>query len=609
MATAVLAAGRSLVTRGMAAALATVVAVTAAGLATVSPARAAVGPECPQAFPVGSLVTDQPLTGLTVTQGTKPEEFTGHMIGVLDDGIALGVDMILVRLTSPEIDRVGVWSGMSGSPVYAENGQLVGAVSYTLTWGATSVAGVTPAAEMAAVLARGRLQTQGVDADVTIPDRLQDRLVALGDVTVAQAEAGMTPLRLPLGISGLGAQRRYHQISTSLDVAGKSEGFRTVRMGATGTGGLDASDITAGGNIAAAISYGDVSYAALGTATMVCGDDVVGFGHPFWWSGPTSLSMHPAEALFIQDDATYSGFKVGNIGGSVGIIDEDRIAGIRGSFGSVPDSSSITTSVTADGLSREGSTDVYLADWVPDVALSALLANEDRVFDGIGKGTGRVSWTVAGSREDGSPFSITRSDVYADLDDLTWATVVDLYSALAQIEYNDVEDVTITAVDASADLSRDYDHATIKKVHVRKGGKWRRLVTGGPRLSLRVGRVYKFRVKMETPAGRTSQIVRMPIRRRDLGQRGRLKIKGGNNGSYNEDFYFFAEEPNGSKQTFEGILTSIEDEAHNDEIVTNLRFSRRDESGEAITRERRVATGTVTEGSVSIRVRIVRGRK
>lgn len=602
--------GRALGIGGRAGALTTVAAVMVAGLGVVSPAQAAPGLDCPEAFPVGSLVKDQPLTGLTVAEGTTPEEFSGEVIGVLDDGIALGVDMILVRLSSPEIDRVGVWSGMSGSPVYAENGQLVGAVSYTLTWGATSVAGVTPAADMAAVLARRGVQGLGVEAEVSIPDRLQNQLVALGDATAAQAESGMAPLRLPLGISGLGAQRRYNQISKSLDRAGKSDGFRVVRMGAAGAGDLDASDIVAGGNLAAAISYGDVSYAALGTATMVCGQDVVGFGHPFWWTGPASLSMHPAEALLIQEDAGYSGFKVGTIGGSVGTIDEDRIAGIAGSMGPAPDHSTITTSVTSEARSRDGSTEVYLSDWVPDVAVSALLANEDGVFDGIGKGSGQLSWTVAGRREDGSPFSLTRSDVYADRYDLTWATIDDLYSALAQIEYNGVEDVSVSAVDAEADLSRAYDHAQIKKVHVKKGGTWRRLRADAPRVSLRIGKVYKFRVTMRTTEGLTSQVVRMPIRRRDLGQLGRIKFKGGNSGSYNGDFYYFDEEGStGSKQTFDELLAGIEDEARNDDVVANLRFRGLDKSGKAITRERRVATGTVTDGSVSIRVRIVRGGK
>src|SRR4051794_16272220 len=109
-----------------------------------APAQSAVSVECPEVYPVGSLHRDQAVTGLTVSHGTKPDGFTGKVIGVLNDGIMPGLDMIMVRLTSPEIDRVGIWAGMSGSPVYANDGRLIGAVSYGLALGSSPVAGVTP---------------------------------------------------------------------------------------------------------------------------------------------------------------------------------------------------------------------------------------------------------------------------------------------------------------------------------------------------------------------------------------------------------------------------------------------------------------------------------
>lgn len=600
---ATLPAGRSLVARGTTAALATVLATTVAGLGAAAPAHSADnGAQCPQAYPVDSLVKGQSVTGLTVVEGTTPEEFTGKVLGVLNDGIAPGVDMILARLSSPEVDRVGVWSGMSGSPVYAEDGRLVGAVAYTMTWGATPVAGVTPAEDMAAILASGRLQSQRAETDVDLPDRLQDRLVAQGVATPAQAESGMSPLRLPLGISGVNAKRR-DQIDRSLDRADKAEGFRTVRMGTAGSGGPAASDITAGGNLAAAISYGDVSFAALGTTTMVCDEQVVAFGHPFFWTGPAALSMHPAEALFIQEDPGWSGFKVGNVGKSVGTIAQDRLAGIAGPLGPIPDSATVTTDVSSGNRSRQGSTDVYLGDWVPEVALTALLSNEDRIFDGYGEGSGEVSYKVVGRRADGSRFRLTRSDLYADKYDLAWETVDDLYMALARVVNNRSEDVTITKVDAQAALSRDYDHARIHKLYVKRAGKWRRLGPDARQfLTLRVGKKHKFLVKLQTPDGVTRKVVELPVQRRDLGQRGQLKFRGGNSLSGG----YFYNGGGSSKQTFDELLADIKNEAHNDDIVAKLRYRQRNRSGERIVREKRVATGTVTNGSISVNVRIVR---
>lgn len=599
------ATGKPFVTRGKTLASATVAAVTLSGLGLAPAVHAETASACPEVYPIESLVKDQALTGLTVAEGTTPQPFAGEVIGVLDDGVALGVDMILARLSSDEIDRVGVWSGMSGSPVYAEDGRLVGAVAYTLSSGATPVAGLTPAAEMASVLAGADVSARSADTEVSLPDRLQDRMVAQGDATARQADSGMAPLRLPLGISGLGPQRRYTQIDESLRRAGKTDGLRTFRMGVAGAGTADASDITAGGNLAAAISYGDVSYAALGTATMVCGSQVIGFGHPFLWTGPAALSMHPAEALYVQEDGAFSGFKVGNLGPAVGSIDQDRIAGIAGATGTPPHGARITTSVTAESRSRDGRTDVYQAEWVPDIALTALLANADRIFDGIGEGTAGESWTIKGRRADGSRFSVTRSDRYADEDDITWASVLDLYHALSRIQYGTKEDVTISRVAAQADLDRTYDHATVSKVFIKRAGTWRR-VGADPRqvLSLRIRQTHKLRVKLQTPHGPEWRFIDIPTKRRDLGQRGRLQVRGGDYGRGFGGYYYYDDSDSGPD--LDEVLSDIAAAPRNDDVIAKLRLRKANRSRQLSTRERRVATDTVTDGAVSVRMKVVR---
>ena len=49
---------------------------------------------------------------------------------------------------------------------------------------------------------------------------------------------------------------------------------------------IDTSDpIEPGDVFAAAISYGSLTYAGVGTATIACGDYVVAFGHPFLFAG------------------------------------------------------------------------------------------------------------------------------------------------------------------------------------------------------------------------------------------------------------------------------------------------------------------------------------
>src|SRR5262245_51372609 len=93
------------------AAMTTGAVAAASGQAAAPPAH---DPHWAEAFPVDGRFRDMPVTGMTVSTGTDPDQFTGSVLGVLNDGIAPGIDMIMVRLTNDEINRVGgIWAGMS----------------------------------------------------------------------------------------------------------------------------------------------------------------------------------------------------------------------------------------------------------------------------------------------------------------------------------------------------------------------------------------------------------------------------------------------------------------------------------------------------------------
>ncbi len=593
-------AARRPVSRWTAAAVATAAAVSVAGLGA-APAQSATDNQCPTAFPAHSLVKDQPVTGLTVSEGTTPEGFTGQVIGVLDNGIMPGLDMILVRLTSTEIDRVGgIWSGMSGSPVYAADGRLIGAVSYGLAAGPSPVAGVTPAADMEEMLsAETRPQPTAETTKVALPDRLADQIVRSGDATAAEVDSGMSQLKLPFGIAGLGSQKRLDAVAKNLDL----KGMRLMRVGTTAATGTGADSLVAGGNLAASIAYGDITAAAVGTTTAVCGSEIVGFGHPMLWTGPSSLSLHNADALYVQEDPTFAGFKVANIGDPIGTITADRMAGIVGLEGATPPTSDITSTVSSGTRSRSGATHVTIPEWVPDMAVSHLLANEDRIFDGIGKGSGTLSWTVDGTREDGSPFTLTRRDVYADPYDITFASAFDVYNALSTLEFNGVEDISLDTVDATATLSRQFDRYLMKRVEVRRSGTWVK-IDESMTLKLRAGTTKLFRVHLVSPvSGEHLQIIEVPVPRRAAGMFGTLAIFGGNTGFFDEgDFYEGDGSGEEQAQTFDEILAALANEPHNDDVVANLDFY--DEQGlPTKQRHRRVATGLPVDGAVNVAVR------
>ncbi|MEJ7707353.1 MAG: hypothetical protein WKF82_08810 [Nocardioidaceae bacterium] len=145
----------------------------------VSPVQSAPDPDCPRAIGVSGVTRDMPVHGLTVSSGTTPDSFDGRVLGVLQDGIAPGLDMIMVKLSGSEITDAsgnvdkGIWAGMSGSPVYTDDGRLVGAVAYGLSWAPSDVAGVTPGAEMRELLstqpASPAVKTAASTTKVAIP--------------------------------------------------------------------------------------------------------------------------------------------------------------------------------------------------------------------------------------------------------------------------------------------------------------------------------------------------------------------------------------------------------------------------------------------------------
>ena len=67
--------------------------------------------------------------GITVIKGTRRQRFTVEVLGVLKNHNP-GRDMVLARMGGLGLEKTGVISGMSGSPVYIDD-RLLGAVAYT----------------------------------------------------------------------------------------------------------------------------------------------------------------------------------------------------------------------------------------------------------------------------------------------------------------------------------------------------------------------------------------------------------------------------------------------------------------------------------------------
>ena len=526
-------------------------------------------PSCPVAIPVSEVVAGMPISGLTTTSGTTPEEFGGRVLGVLHDGIAPGLDLIMVRLEGSQITHPdgsldkGVWAGMSGSPVYAEDGRLLGAVAYGLSFAPSDVAGVTPGAEMEKLLhsppsiavretARGARQ-------VTIPDRVARRMISAGEMTRQQADGGFRHLPMPFSVSGL-SNRHLQKIADRFGIK------RPVVVGAGTSADAQPTDIVAGGNLVGSLSYGDITYAGIGTATAVCDNEVLAFGHPLLWSGPSTLSMHGADAIYIQRDTVFGSFKVANPSAPSGQITQDRLAGLRGLLGKFPFSTDVTSHVeSTEGNSRDGETVITVRGYIPFLSVIHLLANADRVLDQIGSGAARVRWTIEGTRQDGSAWEFSRADRYASRFDITFESIFESYRQISQILRNGFEHVRINDINYRATYDPRFHALEIAKFEIYVNGHWITITSPRPAIKVKAGSEIPVRVTLAPTSGTgASQRVLLSVTLPKSAQgSGVLSVQGG----------AFGRGPKAS--SFDELLENLANAPRNDDLTAILRVGRK----------------------------------
>ena len=528
-----------------------------AALAAMGPGQYALAADpaadCAVAYPISELSEGDAVNGLTVTRGTTPSAFTGEVIGVLENGIAPGLDMVLMNLESPEIDRVGgIWQGMSGSPVYAADGRLIGAVAYGLAYGSTPVAGITPFEDMDEYLPGARPAGRA-----ELDPAMARKVARNGDVTARQAGEGLRQLPMPLGVAGVGANR----VKSTADRPYLDRD--AYALGRTTSAAAGPETIVAGGNIGASLSYGDITLAGVGTATSVCGGRVVGFGHPMIFGGETSLGLHPASALVIQEDPLGVPFKVANIGDPAGTITDDRLTGISGVFGPIPSSTTVASTVTKGSKSRTGTTEVNVVDATAEATFYQLLANHDRVIDGQGPGSEVQSTTINGTDEKGAAYSITLANRYTS----RTGTVINSSYPVADLVYSltSLAGVSVDSVTATATATSDASEYRIVQIQQRRAGAWKKLNGRNPG-TIKARKKLKLRYVLRSSAGTRTVRDTYRIPKQAAGSRLKVRVNGGNQG----DEFFFFEDFGGRTNTVARIKKNTESATRNDEISTTL---------------------------------------
>jgi hypothetical protein len=558
---------RSARSRGVAAIVASLALLGSGAAITGTPAQSVPPAEdCAEALPVADVTKGMAVDGLTVTEGTEPESFSGEVLGVLSDGIAPGVDMILADMTSTEIDRVGIWQGMSGSPVYDADGNLLGAVAYGMSWGPSSVAGITPYEQMDDYL------PAEAAPEVRVPAGVARTIAARTDVTARQASEGLERLRVPLTINGISQQRLNKVRDAERGDYLHGRGRAGTLVGAAAGAAADPSSIKDGGNLGAALSYGTITAGGVGTVTDRCGDQVVGFGHPMMFSGPTSLGLMPADALYIQEDSLGAGYKVANLASPAGTITQDRLTGITGAVGEPPSEVDIESNVTYGSRARDGLSHSLSQDWNADVTLMQVLSLHDVTIDAIQPGSETAGVTITGTSA-GEEFTLASEDRYVSDFDIAFEG---LWS-LADLVYivSGLDDVQITSISTDAEVTDSTDTLRIGKVQQRRGGKWTTVNRRNPARTSGGG-LLVLRVELKGPDGAQwlAQQVRVPAKAK---RTGRLQVVGGS-WTWNDALF--------GADSVEQVQKALAGDVRNDEVQTRLDFwAGRDNVSKRVTSE------------------------
>lgn len=339
-------------------------------------------------FPLEDVRPGMKGTARTVFNGSDTQEFGVEVLGVLPGFPGPRQSAIIARLSGSNIEKTGVFAGMSGSPVYID-GKIVGAVAFSFPFSKEPIAGITPIKQMIDLFDKGQnersqpkepravsfAQLAGTDWKPNLPKPAVSSVSLLAPVSAGSPllpllGQQMTPIATPLVFNGI-SQESLSAFAPQLVANGL--------LPVSGAGGsaeitplapVNGNTFPPGSSISVQLVRGDYSLAAAGTVTMRDGDRIYAFGHPFLSLGASDMPMTESSVVTVIPNINNS-FKLAVPGRMVGSISQDRASGIFGLLGRAPKMIPVKVNLHT---SRDR-TETYSYEVVSDTFLTPLLLN------------------------------------------------------------------------------------------------------------------------------------------------------------------------------------------------------------------------------------------
>ena len=429
-------------------------------------------------MPVRDLRPGMRGVGKTVISGDTIEDFNVEILGV-SGSEATGYS-IFARLYGELIEKTGgVAQGMSGSPVYVD-GRLVGAVAFGRTFNDPHYCFLTPIGSMLSLLDKPRPLPEG-----WLP---KGTSLAAGGFTDYGLEYLQSKLK-PLGLEAVGSG---------------------------GAGSEAVGDLRPGSAVGASLLQGDLTLGAMGTVTWT--DDsgrVLAFGHPFMQRGDSNFFMNKVWVLGVVPNMQ-SGYKVGNMGESVGSFTQDRASGIGGRQGVQPQAIPLFVTVNDSSRGQGSSIRVRFVEdetLAPTIVDAAVINTLSKAVDRGGGGTARLHFTITGVDSKKQMLRIDRENMFYSSDALLKNVDVELTEAVNILMQNKFEPVNIYGITVEAEVSDSVQVAEIQSVRavdskVKAGGRAAIEVVMKPYRGDEFTKTVYFKVPKDHPGGRLALNVR-----------------------------------------------------------------------------------------------------
>lgn len=339
-------------------------------------------------FPLEDVRPGMKGTARTVFNGSNTQEFGVEVLGVLPGFPGPRQSAIIARLSGSNIEKTGVFAGMSGSPVYID-GKIVGAIAFSFPFSKEPIAGITPIKQMIDLFDKGQnersqpkepravsfAQLAGTDWKPNLPKPAVSSVSLLAPVSAGSPllpllGQQMAPIATPLVFNGI-SQESLSAFAPQLVANGL--------LPVSGAGGsaeitplapVNGNTFPPGSSISVQLVRGDYSLAAAGTVTMRDGDRIYAFGHPFLSLGASDMPMTESSVVTVIPNMNNS-FKLAVPGRMVGSISQDRASGIFGLLGRAPKMIPVKVNLHT---SRDR-TETYSYEVVSDTFLTPLLLN------------------------------------------------------------------------------------------------------------------------------------------------------------------------------------------------------------------------------------------